>query len=354
MRSTLQRFALSLLLLAAPGCGYYDGPPRPSIDGAEDGVLDDPKAPIVLRFSEPVVPSSLHVTIARYVTDVEGNLPNEDADPNTELDVLFEYQQNFPPTGGTAELVDDDTVLRIMPTAAMPIGPKLVLLVEPGLSDRLGHTTKTRKRVLFAYRFDLKCDKPTAVFRPGYYFLLADIKNPIQTQVQLFGSLDLDASTGKIRGQFTNADRNMEKGRCPFDCPEACRTLPMPACVAPSERAGTVDEFPDYIPNAAPPAGYTFTADGCVADQPGGSTVFVTAPVDVIVQIPPVTLRNAALTAELSPDAEGVLRGSGSLVADEVLLGTSASGKGEAALVLRSITDMQAPPGIPAPPASSP
>ena len=34
----------------------------------------------------------------------------------------------------------------------------------------------------------------------------------------------------------------------------------------------------------------------------------MTAPVDVVVQSPPVTLRNVTLTAQLAKDAEGVMR----------------------------------------------
>jgi hypothetical protein len=339
-------FGLLVALAAQPGCALYDSPPRPAIEGAEDGVLDDPQAPIVLSFGEPVDPATVRVSLVRLVTDVEGNLVHADED------LLFAHDPAFNDVGGSSEFLDGNAALRILPSAALPIGPKLVLLVEPGLKDTAGNETKTQRRLLFSYQFDLDCDKPTTIFKPGKFFLLADVKSPLQTQVQLFGSMTVDPETGKVRGKFTNADRNPDASRCaPLTCKssEVCRLLPDPACVAPSERAGTVDEFSDYVPNDIPPAGYSFTADACVEDQADGSVIFVSAPVDVIVQLPPVTLRNARLTAQFAPDAEGVLRGSGSLSADQVLLGVVASGKGEGGLLARSLSDDEAPPGIPEP-----
>lgn len=343
---------LSLGALSSTGCVLYDGPPQPRIDGAEAGVLTDPDAPLTIAFSEPVDPATVRVSVVRLVTDVEGNLGDEDADPDTDLDVLFSYDPVLGNVGGDAALDESNTHLVIDPAAPMPIGPKLAVLVEEGLSDLGGHKTTVRKRLLFSYKFELECNKPSVQFPSGGYFLLADIKSPLKVQVQLWASFEVDPATGKVRGQATNADRNPDKSRCNLPCKssEVCRLLPAPACVAPSERAGTADEYSDYIPNPTPPTGYSFTIDGCAQDQPDGSVVFVTAPVDVVVQSPPVTLRNVTLTAQLGKDAEGVLRGSGSLAADSVLIGTTPSGKGEGGLVLRNVPPGEVPEDIPKPP----
>ncbi|MDI1475728.1 hypothetical protein [Polyangium sp. y55x31] len=346
-------FSLLLLSLVAPlgaGCELYDGPPQPRIVGAEDGVLEDATAPIVLAFSEPVDPATLHVSIVRLETDVEGNLFDEDDDPESTPEEFFSFTTALT-TGGTAELVDANATLVIKPSAPLPVGPKLALVIDEGLSDVEGHVTTTRKRLLFGYTFKLDCDKPSQVFPTGKYFLLADIEKPLQTQVQLWASFYVDPATGRVRGQATNADRDKTQV-CPMSCKstEVCRLLPEPQCVAPSERAGTADEYSDYVPYGTPPTGYSFTIEGCAVDQPGGKVVFATAPTDVIVQIPPVTLRNVTLTAEFAPDASGALRGTGTLAADTVLIGTTASGKGEGNLVGRLVPADEAPPDIPDPP----
>ena len=163
-------------------------------------MLTDPKAPLTIAFSEPVDPATLHVKVVRLVTDVEGNLADEDLDPDTELDLLFSYDPDLEPFGGDAVLTDGNTRLVITPAAPMPIGPKLAVLVEKGLSDTAGHVTDVQKRLLFAYSFELECDKPTTLFESGGYFLLADIKSPLKVQVQLWASFEVDPATGKVRG----------------------------------------------------------------------------------------------------------------------------------------------------------
>lgn len=344
--------ASSVLVLSSAwvlGCEVYDAPPAPYIEGGEDGVLEDAKAPLVVSFAESIDPATLNVKLIRVVTDVEGNLGDEDEDPETELNILFSYgDENI---GGMGELIENDSKLRITPNAALPVGSKLAVLVETGLTDLNGNATKTRKRLTFGYSFKLECNAPSAVFDTGYYFLLADIKKPIPVQVQLWTYFEIDPLTGEVRGQCTNADRIKDPNRCPMPCKstEVCRLLPEPACVAPSERAGTVDEYSDYVPNPTPPTGYTFSIQGCVQDQPDGSAAFITAPTEVVVQQPAVTLRNVTLAASLSKDAQGVLRGGGSLTADEVLLGPNPSGKGEGSLDLRSVSENAAPKDTPKP-----
>jgi hypothetical protein len=351
----MSRLGSSILLLSLSaalslGCETYDAPPAPFIEGGENGVLEDPKAPLVVAFAEPVDPATINIKLIRLATDIEGNLGDEDADPETDIDVLYS-NDTIGESGGTSELLDNNSRLRITPNAPLPIGAKLAVLVEKGLKDLNGNTTATRKRLTFGYTFKLECNAPSAVFQSGYYFLLADIKKPLQVQVQLWSYLEMDPVTGKVRGQCTNADRIKDPNRCPTPCTDGnvCRLLPEPACVKASEKAGTVDEYSDYLPNVIPPTGYTFSVEGCLKDQPDGSVAFVTAPTDVIVQQPAVTLRNVTMTASLTKDATGVVRGGGSLAADEVLIGINASGKGEGSLDMRSISADEAPKDVPKP-----
>ncbi len=352
----IRRISRPLLALAtallgvAPGCAVYEGPPQITLTGAVDGHLSDTKAPIVLTFSKPADPLTVKLTIARLITDVEGNLADEDSDPKTHLDVLFSTDPMEGDTGGFSVMSKDNTTLTIKPSAAFPVGASLVVLIEKGLSDTAGHVTTTRKRIPFSYQFDLKCDKPSAIFRSGTYFFLADVKEPIPAQVKLFASIDVDPLTGAFIGRFTNSIRNPDPARCKPACAatEACRLLPMQACVAPSERAGTAEEFSDFVPNNVPPTGFSFQTTGCVIDQPDGTTAFITAPTDVVVKSPPVTLRNTQITGSFKLVAD-VVQGSGAIAADDVLLGTTSSGKASGTMNARSIPDDHVPPGVPPP-----
>jgi hypothetical protein len=119
--------------------------------------------------------------------------------------------------------------------------------------------------------------------------------------------------------------------------------------VIPSTQAGSVDEFPDYVPNDDPMTGFSFETEGCTVDEGSASATLATSPVDVSVSSPMVTLRNAALDASFSLDTDGTLRGSGTLTADAVLLGTISSGMGAGNLTARSIPAAKVPPGIPQP-----
>ncbi len=338
------------LLAAPPGCAEYEGPPLITLTGADNGHLSDATAPILLTFSKPADPLTVKMEIARLITDVEGNLGDEDDDPKTDIEVLFSTDPKEGDTGGFSVFSADNTTLKIKPSAAFPVGASLVLLIEKGFADNAGHATTARKRIPFSYQFDLKCDKPSAVFRTGTYFFLADVKEPIPAQVKLFASIIVDPATGAFVGRFTNAIRNPDPKRCSPACAatEACRLLPMQDCVAPSERAGTAEEFSDFIPNTTPPTGFSFQTTGCAIDQPDGTTAFITAPTDVAVQSPPVTLRNTQITGSFKLVAE-VVQGTGAINADDVLLGTTSSGKAAGSMAARSIPDDQVPSGVPQP-----
>jgi hypothetical protein len=183
--------------------------------------------------------------------------------------------------------------------------------------------------------------------------VLSQVTMPIGVQIQLFGALDIDPMTGKLTSAFTKAKRNADGTRCSPACPSAdvCRTLPgPPACVIPSTQADSVDEFPDYVPNTDPTAGgFTFQTKGCAVDQDATTATLATAPVDVMVSSPMVTLRNATLSASFTLASDGTLRGSGTLTADAVLLGTITSGMGAGNLTARSIPAGMVPPGVPQP-----
>src|SRR5690606_36536357 len=123
---------------------------------------------------------------------------------------------------------------------------------------------------------------------------------PLGVQIQLYGALDVDPATGSLVGQFTNADRNAAQ-TCPTSCGSAdvCRLLPVPECVPPSQRAGTADEWPDFVPNETPPTGYSFFVQGCAVDDESATGV-LTAPATMVVQSPNVTVEALTVTASFS------------------------------------------------------
>jgi hypothetical protein len=124
--------------------------------------------------------------------------------------------------------------------------------------------------------------------------------------------------------------------------------LPQPTCVIPSERAGTPDEFPDYVPDPGLPTGYSFTAHGCAEDSADGTASYVNLPVDVDVPSPQVTLRNTRFASSFAADANGIVRGTGAITSDDVLIGAISSGRGEGGLAARRVPDGIS--GIPTPP----
>lgn len=346
-------FAGSLIFAAAVlslGCEDYVGAPRPSIDGIEQGTLSDAKAPLVVSFDRAIDPATLKLKVVKLIVDQEGLLADEDESDETELEVLYSYDASakFPNEGGKGTLNDSATSISIAPEDPWPIAEKLALVVEPGLSDADGiHKTILRERIPLTYLVKLNC-APAPDFVSGPYFFVGDVTQPIGTQVQLWSWIEVNADTGEFIASFVNADRNRDASRCAefglsCDDTQACRTLPEPACVPPSEKAASTDEFPDYITNYEPPTGYSFQAGGCVDGESGDKIFFVNIPVDVVVQSPPVTLTGTVLTATFSKDGDGVLRGGGTIGTDNVYLGKVESGKAEGTISARAVPQDQAP-----------
>lgn len=337
--------ALLLLPAAVFACETFVAPPAASVAGGP--VLTDPAAPLVVRFDRPYRPETLRLEVVPYDVDVEGNLADETDAGGGDLHAYFTHDPAQGDFGGASRIGPD--TFTILPNA-LPVGRKLALLVEPGLASDRGVVTRVRDRLLFSYQFQCAHAGAGALASGPYVFLL-DVESPIGTQIQLFAELHVDPATGDFVGQFTNADRNRDGSRCPGGCPpeDACRTIPAPECVAPSLRAASVDEWPDYVPNVPPPTGYSFTVHGC-ANEAGGAVVLGTEPVDLVVQQPAVTARGLVVIASFARDPEGVLRATGSGTAADILLGTKSFGPARGTVAARSLPAAGLPPGIPYPP----
>ena len=312
---------LLFIFIAAIACERYEAPPQPVIAGGSTGVLDDPRAPIVIGFGTAIDPATLKLTSALDETDAEGNLRDEDTDATTELHVLLKHEPAAD-TGATSSIAADQTAITLTPTGTLPVGPKLVLIVEAGLTSTSGRVSVHRVRVPFSY--GVKCTGGATRLESGTYFMLLDVETPVGLQIQVFADLELDAATGALTGVFTSGDRRTDLV-CPTACTDGnvCRLLPAPACVLPSEASSTVDELSDFAPNPTPPIGFSFTAAGCASDDATGTGV-LTAPATMTVEAPPVTAQGLVLTAHFGADPDGVVRANGTLTADHVLAGTGA------------------------------
>jgi len=341
---------LVLALALATGCDRFEPAPTPAIAGIEAGILYDSKAPFVLDFGQPIDVATLDFKVASLDTNIEGELGDEDGDPDTELKVLIGHSPLDGDRGGRLEVEGDGARVRFIADAALPVGPKLVLIVEPGLTGTGGRVRTNRTKIPFSYAVRCVAGKKATQLKSGVYFALLEVEQPLGVQIQVFAVLDVDPATGAFIGQFTNADRNPAQ-QCPTPCGAAdvCRLLPSPQCVPPSTRAGTTAEWPDWIVNATPPTGYTFPVTGCAVDDGTGAGV-VTAPATMVVQSPAVTVQGLAMTAFFGPDdASGLARGTGSLTAEAVLLNENRIGAGKGTMTAALVPAEKVPSGLPQP-----
>ncbi|MEJ7727697.1 MAG: hypothetical protein WKG00_00615 [Polyangiaceae bacterium] len=348
--------ALPLLASAAlAGCGHYDAPPSATLVGLQEGLLPDSAAPLLLQFSEPVDKATARVKVGAFITDGEGNLGDEDDDTGTTFTPDFVRQPGLEDQGGTSAWVDDRT-LRIEIDSLPPVGQSRVVVIEKDVADLEGNVADVRQRILFGYEFACKGKQGSKIFPDATYFFLVDVETPIEAQIQMYAVVRSDPNDGRFLAQFTNADRNRDPNRCPTPCAgtEACQTIPAVQCVAPSTKMGLVDEYPDWIPNVVPPVGFTFTVGGCVEDQEDGSAAFANQPTDVKIESPPVTVKGTRLAASFTVDAEGVVRGIGTMQGDDVLLFESPSGPGVGSLTARILPEADVPPDLPQPPQLEP
>jgi len=348
---------VSFLAVSLLGCGRFDSPPRVLLPEAVDGVLSDPTAPLVVGFHEPIDFDSLKLKVIRYDTDVEGRLGDEDDDPNTELDIIFEHISPLDAdVGGSAFLDDTGAQYWISLQTTLPIGPRLAIIIEPGLRDLAGNEWKTRQVLVFGFEFACSDGQPSATFPSGVYFFVVQVDEPLATQIKLFGNLTVDNEYGIYVGQFTNADRDPGLDCAPhgLECAdnELCSLLPEPRCVLQSEDATSAHDYPDFIPNATAPTGYSFTIKGCVRDLDDGSVAFGNQPADVIVQSPPVTVKGISFNAGFDFSEDGDYEGEGTFVAEQVFLGTTPSGTGVGTHIDLLIPTDLVPSGVPSPPFS--
>jgi hypothetical protein len=340
---------LAACVATAGACATYDPPPEPALVGASDSILPDADAPLVLKFSAPIKPASLSVKM--YVDSID-----PDADPAAPIPqelIFFQQDGGGMPVGGTSTLSSDGTTLTVTFDKRPAVGPRLAIVVEPGLADLAGHTTHARRRIPFGYGFSCTGKSAPTTFASGEYFILLGLEQPLTAQLRIWGDIQVDPATGRFIGQFTHAWRNRDPARCPgLSCnpsKDACSVYPGPACVIPSTNAASVDEFADWVVDHDSLGTFSVHVQGCVQDRPDGTIAFGMEPVDVKTQSPNVTVNGILVVASFAKDGTGGLRGSGSASAESVLLGTAQVGRGRGTFSARLVPATSAPTDIPSP-----
>lgn len=361
--ATLRPFAALGLLLSAtalvsPGCETFDGPPEPALPDARAGLLTDPAAPLRIKFSKPIAPDTLKLLIVPLDVDAEDRLPDERGIPDTDVRVLNPLFRHDPSLStdynGTHTLEEDNTLFVATLRSRFPVGQRLAVLVEPGLANTTnGLTINVRRRVAFAYDFTCS-NRGSQIAKTGAYFFLLNVEAPLALQVQLYAWLDIDPETGAFVGQFTNADRLPNVGKCSPGCAstEVCQTSPAPSkCVLASEKTPSEDDYVDFFPQLDPLLGYGVTVRGCVEDQEDGTVALATAPANLTIKAPPVTIDALTVVTAMKVDANGVLRGTGGGSADNARLGSGNLGRASGTVLGRALSEAEAPADIPRPPA---
>lgn len=342
-------------LLVAPvavvvACGTYEPPPTPTIVGLSDGLLFESKAPLVIDFGQPVDLSTLSFKVVTNETNIEGDLGDEDEDPDTGLDILLAHDPLGGDTQGKSEFEADNSRVKFTRDKPLPIGSKLLLIVEPGLKGTGGRERIVRTKIPFTYSVKCVAGRRSNNMKSGTYFALLDVIEPLGVQLQFYGVFDVDPASGSFIAQFTNADRNRDVNRCspPCGADSACRLLPRQECVIPSTKAGAITEYPDFVPNATPPTGYSFAMKGCAVDDGDGAGV-VTAPAVIAVQQPAVTVQGIYMNAFFGPAGDGRISATGSLAASKVFLGETPLGRGNGTMTALLLKADETPANLPQP-----
>lgn len=317
MTSTMRSLALRLLLLVAAAlllvptgsCQTFEPAPDATLQNDVNGAMSTgPGAPLVVKFTEPVVPSSIRVKAVSLAVpgavDGAGNLLDEQNPPKLQAfkdSIVFAYDASQPdnpdatfglgndPTTAV-KLTDNNTQLTISPASTFSVSVPYLLILEPGLLSPNGHATVPRIEIPFTYQ--LSGGGPTRL-PSGFYYFIMNVDFASQ-QLRLYADLDVDPKTGHWRGIFTDAARetitNSRPG-CPASCPTntpICQLLnsALPSCVPPSAKQTALDQFPDFVPEPViNNSGYQFSTEGFAKDEPDGSIAFGTPPFDIDVHV---------------------------------------------------------------------
>jgi hypothetical protein len=206
--NTICLFILSAVL-AGVGCEVYDPPPEARLELPAEG-LWRPDTPLSLRFSEPIDPNTLAITIWPRALDVEGELA-----PGTEA-ITSDCTIAAPCSGVMIAMKSNDLGADIVVSEALAdrLGLPHLLEVQAGLQDTAGRTVRKAQRFDFALSEPLIPSGGILGLNSGVITFDGElgVANPIP--VRLFmrvyateaGQLYLYSVSAQLRPEFSGSD----------------------------------------------------------------------------------------------------------------------------------------------------
>ena len=325
----MRRLLLIVPVLAACG-GTYDPPPELASVNVDGGLYDPAGGPLEVVLTEPVVTSTLAVSLvtARWsperdlcVADGGGALPDGCRE-------AAEVVARWP--GDTAISLYERRSIRMDLADRLTPFSRYVVVLDAGLADDAGRARGVPLLVPFQVAGSF-ATAPTD-FEEGMFFAVLEVIEPLPTRVHFFFWLAVDEATGRLRLFGTDAD---------------------PADPSVKESDSTDLRPASWAADPSPPNGFSVEPTGQVAET-AADRVVVLYPFDLEVPVPPVQVTDAEFrgtvrTAEI-PDGPSGEREviEGQLNSPKVLLGLTGEmldmGPGRGQMMLFRLTDDEAPP----------
>ncbi len=300
-----------LLMAGLLAACTYNPPPEVTLDGPANGLFEVDET-IVLRFSEPVLKSSLEIRVwpgQKDLYDVEGEFLDS-VEPI--LDICTALTSPCGAGDGVKlSFVGDrrEAQLVVSPESLGPFGKPLVLEVTGALADDSGH----KKGVSHFFDFQIVQEKwdpfadvieddstteevvitePLNVWE-GPVLMHADFTSPIKLSQQFYCDLNVNQMTGDFVLLLTDAD--------------------------PIEGAPLNTNKPEELYQDTGDEAFIFVIHGVVSINPEGEKVFESEPVTLFQSIGPITfeLRDMVTAGHIDETGE-IARWDGTLAVKEV------------------------------------
>ncbi|PKN57827.1 MAG: hypothetical protein CVU56_08945 [Deltaproteobacteria bacterium HGW-Deltaproteobacteria-14] len=276
---THRRTAIALLLAATTGasaCAGYDPPPTTTLVQPLGGLWTQ-NTPIGLRFSEPIAPESLVVTVWPHEIDAEGNLR-----PGVHPLIASCTLATSPCGSFEMNLDDARTLLTITvnDTFTEQEGVPLILDVHSGLRDAAGRTRKVHD--WFDFQISPLCgNQPVDIaLQSGVLSLTANLQVlPIWLHLYMDMAIDPDTGLVTVVGSYARVREGLP----------------------------TNYNHPDGFELPLDVVGWAVTFDGCLIAQKDGSFFFQSDPFDVnitVLSTIPVTLIDFQVQGTIVPGSQ--------------------------------------------------